>query len=266
MAVIPLADYSLKLGRVILFSGDTINALLKEPVQETILQHRMDILDEEMDKFPEGLPPELKEKLKVSLVDKWKSLGQDYALTIINQSLQIACSFFESFLVVTLEKILDTRSETIISLSELKTIKLEEIIALGDYSNIIAFFKDKILNGFQRASTKNQFNKYFGNLGFDIQTFFNMSYHPEIVQRTYEGWDLEKLISIFDERHDVVHNDILPLKTYDELYIRKEYFLKIMWNLSIEVHNKYKIPNDLDLTKDMMKNSGKTTKSKANKT
>ena len=73
-------------------------------------------------------------------------------------------------------------------------------------------------------------------------------YNP-MVQKTYLGWGLEKLCSIFKERHDIVHNGLFPLKSLEELYLRKEFFFKLIFNIAIEINKKFNIPNDFGLPK-----------------
>ena len=163
------------------------------------------------------------EKVK-GIADGQKKTIEEYPITIINQSLQILCSLFESYLIEVLEKIIKTKKETIIILCEQKQIKLDELIKLNDYDGIIAYFTDKILRLFSRESTEDQFNKYFEKIGIKAQKIFDMGQYNPMVQKTYLGWGLEKLCSIFKERHDIVHNGLFPLKSLEELYLRKEFF------------------------------------------
>ena len=80
-----------------------------------------------------------------------------------------------------------------------------------------------------------------------------MSYYKEKVQETYKGWDIEKLISIFRERHDIVHNGELPLISLEDLHIRKEFLRLLIMNISIELFLKFKIKNDLNLPLSLLK-------------
>ncbi len=249
MPIIPLTSHLKSLGRIYIFAEDIIRLLSSGSIRKALLAPKVQTFDEILKEFNieiEGLPQELKEKI-IGIVEEQKRLIEEYPLTIINQSLQIACSLFETFLIESLETIFDTKKQTVINLSEQKNIKLEEIIELGDYDKIFSSFKDKILRNFSRASTKEQFEKYFCGLGFKIQEVFHMSNYKAEVQRTYEGWELEKLISIFDERHRIVHNGESPLNSLKDLYLRKEFFIKLIMNISIEIYNKFNIPNDLSL-------------------
>jgi hypothetical protein len=249
MVHISLTSYFIKFGRVYTFAEDVISLLDQKPIRDALLVPKVKTLQEILEEFnitAEGLLPELKEKLN-GLIEEQRRLVEGYALTIINQSLQIDCSLFENFLIESLEIIFDTKKETIINVSEQKIIKLEEMVKLGDYDKIVAYFKDKILITFSRASTRDQFEKYLGGLGLKEQNFFDMSRYKTEVQEAYKGWDLEKLISIFDERHNIVHNGALPLRSLKDLYVRHEFFNKLVLNISIEIYNKFGIPNDLNL-------------------
>jgi hypothetical protein len=255
MASIPLTDHIRKLTRVYIFAED-INRLLKtDSIKEALLAQKIKTLDETLEELnieKQDLPDELKEKIE-GIVEEQKRFIEEYQLTIVNQSLQIACSLFEAFLIESLNAILVTKEQTIIGLAEQRSIKLEDVINLGDYNQVISYFKDKILTNFSRASTKEQFEKYFGELGFEIQKFFDMSNYKEKVQETYKGWDIEKLISIFHERHDIVHNGELPLISLEDLHIRKEFLRLLIMNISIELFLKFKIKNDLNLPLSLLK-------------
>jgi len=255
MASIPLIAHIRRLMRVYIFAEDIIHLLKAESINKALLAQKVKTLDETLEEFnikKQNLPNELKEKIE-EIVEEQKKFIEEYQLTIINQSMQIACSLFEAFLIESLKTIFESKEQTIIGLAEQKNIKLEEIINLGDYNKVISYFKEKILINFARASTKEQFEKYFGGLSFEIQNFFDMSNYKEKVQKTYAGWDLEKLISIFDERHDIVHNGEFPLKELEDLHIRKEFLIKLIMNISIEIYNKFKITNNLNLPLSLQK-------------
>lgn len=142
---------------------------------------------------------------------------------------------------------MDSKIETIIGLSEQKIISLAEIIRFGTYDRIISFFKDKIFRVFSRDSIEDKFNKYFGRLGLDIPNIFDMSIFKIEVQEKYRGWKLDKLTNVFKERHDIVHNEKLPLNSLADLEIRKEFFDKLTLNMGKEINIKFGIPIDLPL-------------------
>ena len=61
----------------------------------------------------------------------------------------------------------------------------------------------------------------------------------EEVQVRFAGWDGKKLNSIFEERHSVVHNNTIPLRSIEELLLRKDFFTKIILNISMLAWHKF---------------------------
>ena len=186
-----------------------------------------------------------------------KRVEEIYPQTIINQSLSIMCSFFESFLIESLDIIFDKEIRMLIKLSQKKEIKLNKIIKLGTYDKLISSFKKKTLVRFSRDSIEEKFKKYYKIIGFDISKFFDMSRYTEEVQTKFKGWDLEKLDSIFNERHEIVHNQQFPLTSLNELHDRKQFFEKIILNMTLKITDKFDIPNEFGIrTKKKVNPSG----------
>ncbi|MCX6574816.1 MAG: hypothetical protein NTV82_00305, partial [Candidatus Aminicenantes bacterium] len=161
--------------------------------------------------------------------------------------------FSRGYLLEAIEDIFLSKNESIIGLSEQKNITLSEIIKYRSHENIISYFKDKVLKAFSRASTEDQFKKYFGPLGFDVSKFFNMAIFNDEVQQKLTGWDLDKLIAIFNERHDIVHNGKKPLNSLEDLLIRREFFEKIVLNIAIELNLKFGILNNFNLPESLIR-------------
>lgn len=249
MSEIQLTSFIKDSASVCSFAEDVVSLLEQDQIKSEILRPKILTLWDLLSEFninKEQLSEDKQEKIDEIIEGQIASV-EEYSLIILNQSHQILCSLFETFLIRILDTIFDTKIESIMNLAEQKEIKLEEIIELGDYEKILAYFKDKILKRFSGASTKDQFEKYFEKLGFDIQRFFNMSHFKPEVQVKFKGWDLDKLIAIFNERHAIVHDGELPLASLDDLFNRHDFFSKLMMNISIEINNKFNIKNNLDL-------------------
>lgn len=249
MSEIQLTSFIKDSAAVCSFAEDVVSLLEQDQIKSAILRPKILTLWDLLSEFninKEQLSEDKQKKLDNIIAGQIAQV-EEYSLIILNQSHQILCSLFETFLIRMLATIFDAKVETIMNLAEQKEIKLEEIIKLGDYEKILAYFKEKILNRFSGASTKDQFEKYFEKLGFDIQRFFNMSHFNPEVQKRFKGWDLDKLISIFSERHAIVHEGEHPLNSLNDLFNRHDFFSKLMTNISIEIYNKFNIKNDLDL-------------------
>ena len=155
------------------------------------------------------------------------------------------CSIFESFLIESLDIIFDKDNRYLIRLSQEKEMKLHKIIQHKTFDAIISYFKEKTLTAFSRDSVKDKFKKYFKRIDLDISKFFDMSRYTEKVQIKFKNWDLKKLDSIFVERHGIVHEQQYPLSYLNELYDRKQFFENIILNMSLEITDRFDIPNEL---------------------
>lgn len=249
MSEIQLTSFIKDSAYVYSFAEDVISVLEQDQVKMDMLRPKVLILREILNEFnitKEQLSEDKQKKID-EIIESVVASPENYSLIILNQSLQILCSLFETFLIRMLDTIFETKAESIMSLAEQKEIRLKEIITLGDYDKILAYFKNKILKRFSDESTNDQFEKYFGKLGFDIQRLFSMSLFTPEVQEKFSGWNLDKLISIFNERHAIVHDGELPLTSLNDLGIRHEFFSKLMINISIEINIKFNIKNNLDL-------------------
>ena len=229
------------------FADDVCRLLNNEELKRLLLIPKLQILDQvlkEQKIDPAVLPHDLQQKIKEIAKGQERKI-EEYPLVVINQSWVILWSIFESYLISSLEAILDTKPEVIIALSEQKAVTLEEIIRLKDYDSVLANFKNKIIRGFFWASIRDRFNRYFKPLGFNISEFFDMSHYIEKVQTTYTGWGLDKLSELYDERNSIVHKEGMPLKSLPDLHYRKEFFVKISINITRKISEKFGITNDL---------------------
>ena len=249
MSEIQLISFIKDSASVCSFAEDVVSLLKQDQIKNAILRPKILTLWDLLSEFnikKEQLSEDKQKKLD-DIIEGQLAQVEEYSLIILNQSHQILCSLFETFLIRMLDTIFDTKAETLMPLADQKEIKLEEIIKLGDYGKILALFKDKIFKRFSGASTRDQFEKYFKKLGFDIQRFFDMSHFKPEVQEKFKGWDLDKLISIFNERHAIVHDGELPLNALNDLCKRHDFFSKLITHISIEIYNKFNIKNNLDL-------------------
>lgn len=257
MRLIPVNTYVRKLLSIYIFAGDIISLLKTPKIKNILIQHKLSILDEVLSEYkiiPKQVHPalqkiteELRKKIEEMIDEQKKRVEEIYPLTIINQSLSMICSFFDSFLIESLEIIFDKDNRTLIRLSQEKEMKLEKIIQHKTFDAVISYFKEKTLTCFSRDSIEDKFEKYYKTISFDISKFFDMSRYTEEVQTKFKGWDLKKLDSIFNERHEIVHNQQFPLTSLNELHDRKQFFEKIILNMSLKITDKFDIPNELGI-------------------
>ena len=255
MRLIPVITYVRKLLSIYIFAEEIINLLKIPKIKSILIEHKLSTFNEVLKEYkiiPEKVPPALQKiteglrKDIEAMIEMQKKIVEEiYPLTIINQSLSMMCSLFDSFLIESLDIIFDKEIRILIKLSKKKEMKLHKIIKLGTYDKLISSFKEKTLTAFSRDSIEVKFQKYLKGTGLDISKFFSMSRYTEEVQAKFETWDLKNLNSIFKERHDIVHNQQHPLKSLNELHDRKQFFEKIILNMSLEITAKFDIPNEL---------------------
>ena len=129
---------------------------------------------------------------------------------------------------------------TIISLAQDKNITLQQVVELKSYDEIIKAFKEKIMEKFSRQGLAERFKTY-NDLGITTKSIFDYSRYSLTAQKRFKGYDYNKLIDIFNQRHDIVHKSGLPLRTMKELVAIKDFFEKVHLNLSYSVSEKYDI-------------------------
>jgi hypothetical protein len=257
MRLIPVNTYVRKLLSIYIFAEDIINLLKTPKIKSILIQQKLSILDEVLKEYkiiPEKVPPalqkiteELRKGIETMIEEQKKRVEEIYPLTIINQSLSMMCSIFESFLIEFLDIIFDKDNRYLIRLSQEKEMKLHKIIQHKTFDEVISYFKEKTLTAFSRDSVKDKFKKYFKRIDLDISKFFDMSRYTEKVQIKFKNWDLRKLDSIFVERHGIVHEQQYPLSSLNELYDRKQFFENIILNMSLEITDRLDIPNELGI-------------------
>lgn len=170
---------------------------------------------------------------------------EKYPLILINQALVMMCTVYEIFLLHVLDCILLTKPETLVAIAENKIIPLKQVIEARDKEAIVEVFREKVKEHFSRQGIEEKF-KIFEKLGIEIMQLFNFScYFGGETQKMLSGYDLGKLIDIFDKRHDIVHKDALPIKTSSEFNAILDFFQKTGFNLMMVVGNKFKVVSDL---------------------
>jgi hypothetical protein len=252
MTELLLSERLIEYSRAYQFAEDIYRLTANEKLKELLLAPKIELVREmtkdlqELYDMSKKLTPEFQFPDPVKkLAEEFRKHIDNYPQIVINQTLSILCSLFETFLINCLAAIFEKKPETIITLSEQKEIQLRDIIELGDYDRIIEIFKAKTLRSFSRASTIDQFEKYFKKLSFSIDALFDFSNRPLDIRTTYTGWGLKRLGSIFDGRHEIVHNGGKPLANLTDLHIRKVFFDHITVNISRAIKEKFDVDTDM---------------------
>lgn len=101
--------------------------------------------------------------------------------------------------------------------------------------------------------------------GMDTQQILNLSTAKREIQQAYADWDLEKLQSIYDDRHDIVHGDQNPVGSIDYLDQVYEYFTHLGFSVAAQSLKVFDLLSDMaigvmrgDVYEKMLQNSLKT--------
>jgi hypothetical protein len=81
--------------------------------------------------------------------------------------------------------------------------------------------------------------KAFDTIGIETVDVFSWKDFTEEVQLRFADWNDVKLYDIFQERHSIVHDNATPLQSIEDLLLRKDFFTKIMLNISLKTWHKF---------------------------
>lgn len=105
---------------------------------------------------------------------------------------------------------------------------------------------EDVLNEFIQKSTGNVIRQgakkvleVFDRIGLKKSELFSWSAFNEEVQSRFIDWNDKKLDEIFNERHSIVHDNAIPIKSIDELLLRQDFFIKIILNISVQSWHKF---------------------------
>ena len=252
MPVIRMLDFLSRLSDAYFVVYNTINIVKRPEVQnfivDTTMQGTDQLLQELEDKgvFHGDIPQKtaLKGLLAQRLKDANTRMVQEYVPVLLNQNLLMLCTIMEIFFLHILETIMLKEPNVLIRLAQEKTLSLRQVLSLKSYDSIIEEFRSKISDHFSRQGLKEKFKTY-EKIGLDINKVFDYSTYTDDAQKRLSGYGLGRLSEVFDKRHDIVHKNQLPLTQLSELRETKEFFEKIVLNLSMLIMGKYAISLDL---------------------
>lgn len=219
-----------------------------------LLRQKQEITEEIINNpsiFKEGVSSKdlesAKSLIREALRKKDEEKIANYSILLINQGLVMLCSIFEIFLIESLSQILSQKPQIMLGVAIEKEIKLNDILDLKSYDAIIRSFQAKVIIRFDRASIKEKFEFIDKQLGINKLSFFDWSMYSEQVKEELKSWDFSTLIQIFDQRHEVVHNDLLPMKHIEELAKVFDFFQKLILNSSVLFRKKFQILDTINI-------------------
>jgi hypothetical protein len=163
---------------------------------------------------------------------------------LLHQNLVMMCTVFEGFLLNVLDCILMTESKVLLSLALEKQVSLEKVIKSKDKEQLLQDFREKVKNHFSRQGIKEKYG-IFEKIGIKPEEVFDFSVFKPLPWQVASTHDLKRLIKIFDQRHDVVHKRILPIRNPEELYDIYLFFSGIMLRLTSIAVGKFNVTSDL---------------------
>ncbi len=235
-----------KLSDVYLFLDYALNAMEEPMVQQKLLSKWMNgvpelVRDERFlnktafsEKDLEAFALRAEEAFKESYLRKFN----ESTVTVLNLSLVMICTVLELFFEHVLSLIFRANSRTLLTLSKDKNISVEQFLKSSTYDDVLSEFIKKTTDHIMRQGTMDIL-KAFDNIGMKTNEIFSWANFTEEVQVRFAGWDGKKLNSIFEERHSVVHNNAIPLRSIEELLLRKDFFTKIIINISMLAWHKF---------------------------
>lgn len=235
-----------KLSDVYLFLDYALNAMEEPTVQQKSLSKWMNgvpelVRDERFlnkttfsEKDLEAFALRAEEAFKESYLRKFN----ESTVTVLNLSLVMICTVLELFFEHVLSLIFRANSRTLLTLSKDKNISVEQFLKSSTYDDVLSEFIKKTTDHIMRQGTMDIL-KAFDNIGMKTNEIFSWANFTEEVQVRFAGWDGKKLNSIFEERHSIVHNNAIPLRSIEELLLRKDFFTKIIINISMLAWHKF---------------------------
>lgn len=251
MITIKLIDFWARLGDIYLFVYTVPQEVNRAETQRRLVNIQMSGYPELISSVMKDSEALSQEKLDSIFTNIYKLIEKSttekinkYPLIIINQALVMMCTVYEIFLMHVLDSIFRRKPETLLSIAKHRIVTLEQVLESDDKETILEFFRRKFEDHFSRQGIREKFDT-FAQLGIKEYEIFNFSaYYNQEAQKKFAGYDLEKLTSIFDKRHDIVHSDTLPLQNATELGVINEFFQNTGFMLTLAVGKKFKIPSD----------------------
>ena len=243
--VVKTFEYIGKFSDICLFLDYSLNAMVYPDVKKGALQKWMNgipslVRDERF--INKALPKEQLEKFALKFEEQIKESYlkkfNDCNKIILNMSLVMICTAMEMFLEHIFLTIMNANPQTLLTLSKDRNITLEQLLKFNDYDKVLDHFKEKYIEHITRQGTKEILNA-FDSVGIKTNSLFSWSDFTDEVQKQFASWNDKTLIDIFNERHSIVHDNLYPINDIQEFVLRKDFFTKIILNLSVETWHKF---------------------------
>lgn len=256
-------DFINRISDIYFLADSTTHVLSNKEAKEIIIGRSMEGFGDNLDSyFAQGVITPInteydKEKLKKSIVGEMEKSYKDKIdrniLILLNQDLVMLCTIMEIFLSHIVEEIIEKQPTLISYLCPDRRISIKKIAEHNVSNKIDQLLKSEALRTFSFAFMADKL-KMLTKLNIDVDKMFRLL--------TKDGDDKsaknrELFMNIYEKRNDIIHRNLLPISSKEELIEAKRLFELIVFNLSIMVMKEHKILMDIQ---DMLINNGEMAK------
>ncbi len=189
-----------------------------------------------------GILPENMNSFKKTAISSIESSLKDKMhnsnLTVLNMSHVMMCTAIEQYFEHVLFTIFTAKPQILLSFSKDKNISLEKFLEQSSYAAVLDEYIQKTVDKIIRQGVKEAISA-FSKFGITVESIFSWSLFTEDVQDKFCDWDRKKLVEIFNERNAIVHDSEIKIENLNELLVRKEFFEKVILNLSFLTWKKF---------------------------
>ncbi len=184
-------------------------------------------------------------KIRKQIEDKSRKDMGNYFPILFNQALIMSCTVLDTFLVDSLKVLTNKQPNVLKGLASRDDVSIKELIDYSDYQKIFNHIQEKILKRFDFAGIEKKI-KILRGLGIDMDTALGLKFHlPHFREKYPRGYEF--LLDAYKKRHEIVHQDQLPLNTYQDLEEICSFFDGFMMDFAIITGRHFVIPVDFEL-------------------
>jgi hypothetical protein len=165
---------------------------------------------------------------------------------LLNLGLVMLCTQLEAFIGHLIDVTLATEPRLFLQLAPDKELRAKEILGLVDHEAVMQRLRDKVADEVDRAGTKEKFVKHLGErFGLIEESQITVSPRFEGIEpNLFKDWNLERFVSLFEERHRIVHRADFPVADISHLRGAQLLFGAVQTVLTVNAVRKYSIKLD----------------------
>ena len=180
-----------------------------------------------------NLSPHVLEAVKAPL-RRMQGMGKAATDLIQNLSLVMLCTQLEIFIKHLIDVILVGDPRRLKAYASEKNVTAAEVVELGDYGGVMQRFRDKVAKEVTDAGIREMMCRHLGTrFGLIEEIEIRIVLPGEAQGEQFRGWNLEKLVEIFELRNQIVHRGTLPVTDIGFLNRAGHFFQAIQTVLSV---------------------------------